>query len=240
MAVEKPTGSEALAILQAAQEAGHLPEGFIEQQLAAMRGETGEQALAAAHVDGAPGKKELSPEESAKLLAILKGRFERNKSLHPTVRWSAVEKSLKAATPEVLFGLYKMEETGGEPDVFMDERNAFVFGDCSAESPSGRRNVVFDKEVEQYASGFNGNAVDMAETMGVELMDEAQYRALQELLPVDAKTWIWLKTPKNVRKVGDALYGFRHVSSVGVLQRAVDNHGGYGAFRAALRVKKVT
>lgn len=219
---------------------GLLSAEFLEGQLAAMRAETGEKAVAVVAVEGKSGKKELSLENQRDLLSVLRGRFYVNKELHPNLQWADVEKSLQAASPEILFGLYKMEETGGEPDVFMDDKDAFVFGDCSAESPVGRRNCVYDKEAEQYASGFNGNAVDMAAAMGVDLMDEAQYRALQDLMPVDTEnTWSRLKTPADVRESGDALFGGRVGSSVGVGRDNAYNHGGSGAFRAALRVPKV-
>lgn len=124
----KPTGDEALAILEAAKEAGHLPEGFIEERLAAMRKETGEKATAVVAVES---KKELAPEEQQVLLSVLKGRFERNKKLHPKIQWTAVEKSLQAC-PDSMWSLQQLEATGGEPDVFMEENDAFVFGDCSA------------------------------------------------------------------------------------------------------------
>lgn len=231
----KPTPAESALILKKAQREGVLPEGYVERELAAIRGVTGGQARTAAGIEG---RKELSPEESAKLLSTLKSRFVGNQKLHPKIQWAAVEKSLQSR-PDLMWSLNKLEETGGEPDVFMEEGNDFVFGDCSAESPAGRRNVVFDKEAEQYASGFNGNAVDMAAEMGVDLMDEAQYHALQKLTPVDASTWSWLRTSADMRKSGDALDGYRDGSSVDVGKYDPNDHADSRAFRAALRVPKV-
>ncbi len=240
MATDSPSNlpsnsADAEALVSQFREKGLLSIEFLERQVAEMQGETGERARAAADVEG---KKELSPEQQRALLLTLQGRFAVNKKLHQKIEWAAVKKSLQAASPEILFGLHKMEETGGEPDVFMDEQDSFVFGDCSAESPSGRRNVVFDKAAEEGVrkGSFNGNAVDMASEMGVDLMDENQYRALQKLLPVDARTWSWLKTPADVRESGNALNGNRDGSSVNVNKNNPNNHNDNRAFRAALRV----
>lgn len=237
----EPSRKELLQIIERAKESGHLPEDFVGRELAAIRGRTGEKALATSTIER---KKELSPEESARLLETLRGRFEKNKILHPETQWAAVEKSLQAR-PDLVWSLQRMEETGGEPDVFMDDKDAFVFGDCSAESPAGRRNCVYDKAAEEGLREvtFAGNAVDMAAEMGVDLMDEAQYCALQELTSIDAKTYSWLKKPANVRKSGRksgrAPFGCRSGSAFIVSKHLSYIHIDSMGFRAVLRVPKV-
>ncbi len=191
-----------------------------------------------------PSSKELSPELQQTLLTTLKSRFTTNSKLHPNTNWADVERAL-LASPETLWSLQKLEETGGEPDVFLDEEDAFVFGDTSSESPSGRRNVVFDKEAEDLErknnpqAVFNGNAADKVQEWNVDFMDELQYRGLQKFKQLDRNTWSWLKTPQDIRKAGDALVGDRGNFGVNVNQGSALRHRGNFGFRCALRVKKV-
>jgi len=207
--------------------------------------ETGERAKRASGIENVKPEKLLDPEAAEALLGTLKSRFETNRKLHEKIKWSDVEKALKAQ-PEKLWSLQQLEATGGEPDVIGEEKGEFVFGDCSAESPEGRRNIVFDKEAEEYLKKHypnetcNGNAADMAAAFGVDFMDEAQYRALQKKLPIDKNTWSWLKTPADIRKSGYALFGYRTNGGVDVLRYNANYHGrgDNRAFRASLRVSK--
>ena len=184
-------------------------------------------------------EKVFSPEQQQKLLGILKSRFELNRGLHDNIQWADVEKALKAH-PEKMWSLQQLEATGGEPDVIGEENGEFVFGDCSAESPSGRRNIVFDKEAEEYLKKYfpdekcNGNAADMVAEYGVDFMDETQYRELQKKLRLDQNTWSWLKTPADIRKSGDAFFGYNY----GFRKGNANLHGADGSFRASLRVPK--
>lgn len=245
---QKPTGDEALAILEAAQKAGHLPEGFIEEQLAAVRGgiqdETHSRVEAAGKVQE---KRELEPAQVEQLMEQLKSNFTNNgrefPKLHPNAKWAEVEASLRAQ-PEMMWSLSKMEETGGRVDVIGEDDGGFLFGDTSRESPDGRRNVVYDRKAEDDLKRLypdetcNGNAEDTAASWGVELESEEQYRALQGKVPLDARTWSWLKTPQDIRDVGLALYGFRDGEYVGVDRFHAFDRGDGGGFRCALRVKK--
>lgn len=203
---------------------------------------------------GISEKKFLSPDVQQALLSVLKSRFEVNKQLHPNTNWSDVEKALHAS-PETLWSLQQLERTGGEPDVFLDEQDAFVFGDCSVESPSGRRDVVFRKRAEDWLMNCqalpkreivpNGNAADRVTEWGVEFMDEAQYRALQELGTFDCQTSSWLESPVEdmralLRRAGLAMHGYRRYDMKVMVREDVDwIHAPSIGFRCVLRVKKV-
>jgi hypothetical protein len=220
-------------------ETGRLSEEVVNSELDSIREVTGERAQFASETE-----KRLSMEQRDALLGLLKSRFETNQRLHQKIQWSDVEKALKA-NPDKLWSLQQMEATGGEPDIIGEEKGEFVFGDCSLESPSGRRNVVFDKEAQEYlkkhypAEVCICNAADMAKEMGVDFMDEEQYRALQKICAIDKKnTWSWLKTPVNIRKSGDALYGRRYYGGEYVDQYNAHSRDDHGAWRAALRVPK--
>ncbi len=197
-------------------------------------------------VEMAAVEKELTPEGQKHQLGMLKSRFHdpKHMKLHGGVLWADVEKALKAS-PEKLWSLQQLEATGGEPDVIGEDKDEFVFGDCSTESPPGRRNVVFDRAAEEYlkerypGKKINGNAVDMAAEYGVDLMDEEQYRVLQKKLQFDRNTWSWLKTPSHIRKNGFALDGSYHSRRVPGSQAGVRFYRSNRGFRAVLRVKKV-
>jgi len=211
------------------------------KQLGQIRETTGERLKAASEVQ--PAKKQLSPEQQKQLLGVLEQRFIFNRKLHENVQWSDVEKSLKAH-PEKLWSLWKLEVTGGAPDVIYEESGEFIFGDCSAESPSGRRNVVFDKEAQEWFEKHNpnlkcnGNATDMVAEYGAEFMTENQFNALQEKLRVDRHTRSWLKTPDDIRKSGDALVGFHDGNYVRVHEMDVTSCNRGRGFRCVLRVPK--
>ena len=185
--------------------------------------------------------RELSPEQKSKLFATLEARFKSKPEHYKRIEgvdFADVKKALEA-NPEALYSLYKMEETGGEPDVLSVDINDYIFADFSKESPIGRRNCVYDKEAEKDADGFNGNAVDMAKEFDIDLMSEGAYRAMQKKGAFDIESRSWLATPVDTRESGDALRGDRYGGAVGVRRnnayRCDDSRG----WRGVLRVRKV-
>jgi hypothetical protein len=184
-------------------------------------------------------KKELSPEQREKLLRELKARFEKNMNRHKGLEWAKVQAKLEAAT-EKLRSLNEMERTGGEPDVTGHDKKTgeYIFYDCSAESPKGRRNVCYDREGQEARKTFKpeDNAVDMAAAMGIELLTEEQYRELQKLGNFDTKTSSWVKTPSDIRKLGGALFADRRYGNVFVYHNSAPSYYGVRAFRGSLRV----
>lgn len=183
----------------------------------------------------------LSVEQRQELLGLLKARFEQNMNRHPGLEWAGVQAKLEAS-PEKLRSLHEMESTGGEPDVIgYDEKTGeYLFCDCSAESPAGRRNVCYDREGQQAREkqGIHphGNAVDMAAAMGIELLSEEQYRALQSLGAFDTKTSSWVKTPPDIRKLGGALFADRRYGHVFVYHNSAPSFYSARGFRGLLRV----
>ena len=186
-------------------------------------------------------KKELSPEQREELLRTLKARFEKNINCHKGLEWAKVQARLKANT-EKLWSLNEMERTGGEPDVIgHDEKTGeYIFCDCSAESPKGRRNVCYDRkgqeEREKHGVHPEGNAIDMAAAMGIELLAEEEYRELQKLGDFDTKTQSWLKTPSDIRKLGGAIFADRRYDHVFVFHNSAPSFYSNRAFRGLLRV----
>jgi len=184
-------------------------------------------------------KKELSREQREELLGVLKARFEKNMKRHNGLEWAKVQAKLEAST-EKLWSLNEMERTGGEPDVvgFDKKTGEFIFFDCSAESPAGRRNVCYDREGLESRKSFKpeANAVDMAASMGIGLLEEKQYRELQELGNFDTKTSSWLKTPADIRKLGGALFADRRYGKVFVYHNGAPSYYAVRAFRGSLRV----
>ncbi|SEN92219.1 Protein of unknown function [Amphibacillus marinus] len=159
----------------------------------------------------------LSNEQQATLLATLKSRFEKNADRHPTLAWADIQVKLEGDT-EKLWSLYEMEQTGGEPDVVWYDNKAdkYSFCDCAPESPKGRRSLCYDREaLESRKKNKPDNSVtDLAALMGIELLTESEYRALQELGSFDQKTSSWIQTPEDIRAKGGALfcdYRFGHV-----------------------------
>src|SRR5882757_7522401 len=155
------------------------------------------------------GKKELSQERGEELLSALKARFEKNMHRHKGLEWAKVQAKLEAST-EKLWSLNEMESTGGEPDVVGHEKKTgeYIFYDCSAESPKGRRSVCYDGEALESRKEHKpeNNAIDMAVAIGIELLTEEEYRELQKLGNFDTKTSSWVKTPADIRKLGGALF----------------------------------
>lgn len=185
----------------------------------------------------------LNP-ELQKVLNFLKPRFEQNMHRHKGIRWEQVEKRLLEADPKKLWSLSEMERTGGEPDVVgLDKMTSeLIFQDRSAESPTGRRNCVYDKDGEEKLRReypdrtCNSNAVDMATQMGVELLDEKEYREAQEIDELDNNNWSWLKTPINRRKEGFAHFGIRDEFILEIRDSDPAYYGADGGWRGSLRV----
>ena len=184
-------------------------------------------------------KKELSREQREELLKSLKARFEKNMNRHKGLEWAKVQAKLEAHT-EKLWSLNEMERTGGEPDVVGHDKKTgeYIFYDCSAESPKGRRNVCYDREGQEARKAFKpeDNAIDMAATMSIELLTEEQYRGLQKLGNFDTKTSSWLKTPISIRNLGGALFADRRYGNVFVYHNSAPSYYAARAFRGSLRV----
>lgn len=184
-------------------------------------------------------KKKLTPIEAEDLFTILKGRFEENMNRHKGLKWTEVQKKLEANTDK-LWSLNEMEQTGGEPDVvgFDKETGEYLFFDCSAESPDGRRSVCYDREglESRKAHKPDNTAIDMANEMGIELLTEEQYRELQKLGEFDTKTSSWLKTPDDVRKLGGAIFGDFRFGRVFIYHNGAQSYYGARGFRGILRI----
>ncbi|HEX2788533.1 MAG TPA: DUF4256 domain-containing protein [Ignavibacteria bacterium] len=184
-------------------------------------------------------KKKLSSEQSKQLLRTLKTRFEENMKRHKGVEWNKVQTKLEAKT-EKLWSLNEMENTGGEPDVvgYDKKKDEYIFYDCSAESPKGRRSICYDREALDSRKEFKpeNNAIDMAGSMGIEILTEEQYRELQELGNFDTKTSSWLKTPSDIRKLGGAIFGDRRYDTVFVYHNGASSYYAARGFRGSLKV----
>ena len=183
--------------------------------------------------------KGLKAKESEELLNTLKARFEKNMNRHKGVEWSKVQTKLEGNT-EKLWSLNEMERTGGEPDVVgLDKKTGeYIFYDCSAESPKGRRSVCYDGEALESRKEHRpkNSAVDMAVAMGIELLTEEQYRELQKLGAFDAKTSSWIITPPDIRTLGGALFADFRYGHVFVSHNGAESYYAARAFRGALRV----
>lgn len=184
-------------------------------------------------------KKELSQEQREELLGTLKARFEKNMHRHKDIEWAKVQEKLEANTDK-LWSLNEMERTGGEPDVvgYDKKKDEYIFYDCSAESPKGRRSVCYDREALESRKKHKpeNNAIDMATAMGIELLTEEQYRSLQELENFDLKTSSWVQTPADIRELGGALFCDRRYDTVFVYHNGAESYYAARGFRGALRV----
>jgi hypothetical protein len=173
------------------------------------------------------------------LIETLKTRFEDNMTRHPGLDWAAVQARIEA-NPEKLWSLTQMEHTGGEPDVvgYDEKSREFIFVDCSAESPSGRRSLCYDRAGLESRKEHRpeSTAVDKAEAMGIEILSEDEYRHLQTLGKFDAKTSSWLKTPPEIRKLGGAIFGDFRFGRVFVYHNGAQSYYGGRGFRGLLRV----
>ncbi|KWX78641.1 DUF4256 domain-containing protein [Paenibacillus jilunlii] len=181
----------------------------------------------------------LSPEQREGLLETLKARFEKNMNRHQGLDWANVQAKLEAQ-PEKLWSLYEMERTGGEPDVVGHdlETDGYIFYDCSAESPKGRRSICYDREALESRKEHKpqNNAIEMAAAMGIELLTEAQYREMQKLGKFDLKTSSWVKTPESIRKLGGAVFCDRRYDTVFMYHNGAESYYGARGFRGSLRV----
>ncbi|UOR12677.1 DUF4256 domain-containing protein [Halobacillus amylolyticus] len=184
-------------------------------------------------------KKELSLEQREELLKVLKARFEKNMNRHKGLEWAKVQAKLDDNI-EKLWSLNEMERTGGEPDVVDYDKNKgeYIFYDCSAESPKGRRSVCYDREALESRKKHkpDNNAIDMATAMGVELLTEEQYRALQKHENLDKKTSSWVQTPSDIRELGGALFCDYRFGHVFVYHNGASSYYGARGFRGSLRV----
>ena len=184
---------------------------------------------------------ELSPEQGKKLFKTLKVRFEKNMNRHKGLEWPEIQAKLEAH-PEKLSSLYAMESTGGEPDVvgYDEKTGEYIFYDCSAQSPKGRRRICYDGEAqeEREKKGVHpaGNAIDIAAAMGIELLNEDQYRALQKLGEFDTTTSSWIQTPTDIRRRGGAIFADRRFDHVFVYHNSAPTFYAARGFRGSLRV----
>ena len=184
-------------------------------------------------------KKDFSPKQSKELLGALKARFEKNMDRHRGLEWAEVQAKLET-NPSKLWSLNEMERTGGEPDVVGHDKNMgeYIFHDCSVQSPSGRRNVCYDREAleARRENKPKNSAFDMGAAMGIELLTEKRYRELQELGEFDTKTSSWVQTPANIRELGGALFCDRRYNHVFVYHNGADSYYANRGFRGSLRV----
>jgi len=184
-------------------------------------------------------KKELSPKQSKELLRVLKVRFEKNMNRHKNLEWVKVQAKLETNTKK-LWSLNEMEKTGGEPDVvgYDSKTDEYIFYDCSAESPKGRRSLCYDREalVKRKEHKPRNNTVDMASSIGIELLTEEQYRELQKLGEFDLKTSSWVETPVDIRKLGGAIFCDRRYDTVFVYHNGAESYYAARGFRGLLKV----
>jgi hypothetical protein len=186
-----------------------------------------------------PTTKNLPTDQQKELLNQLQTRFEKNKDRHKNINWLQVEEKL-IANPAKLCSLYEMERTGGEPDLIAQDNTTgdYLFYDCSAETPAGRRSVCYDREgwESRKENRPENNALDMAAAMGIEILTEEQYRTLQAFGPFDTKTSSWIKTPADIRKLGGALYGDYRYGHVFIYHNGAQSYYAVRGFRGLLKV----
>jgi len=184
-------------------------------------------------------KKDLSPERREELIRALKARFEKNMNRHRGLEWDRAQAKLEV-NAEKLWSLNEMERTGGEPDVVGHDKKTgeYIFYDCSAESPKGRRSLCYDREAleSRKENRPEDSAMNLASAMGIELLTEEQYRELQKLENFDTKTSSWVKTPSDIRKLGGALFCDRRYNTVFVYHNGAESYYAARAFRGLLRV----
>ena len=183
--------------------------------------------------------KKLSADQTKKLLSILQDRFEKNSQRHKGIAWASIQAKLETNN-EKLWCSNEMEKTGGEPDVvgYDKKKDEYLFVDCSIESPVGRRSVCYDRAGLESRKEFKpeNNAIDMAADMGIELLNEEQYKALQQLGNFDNKTSSWLKVPAEIRKLGSAIFADYRYGNVFVYHNGPQSYYGGRGFRGCLRI----
>jgi uncharacterized protein YpuA (DUF1002 family) len=184
-------------------------------------------------------KRELSPKQREELLNTLRTRFEKNIHRHKDIDWNEVESKLKN-NADKLWSLNEMERTGGEPDVvgYDNKSGKYIFYDCSAESPSGRRSLCYDAEAlaSRKENKPKDSAVNLASAMGIDLITEEQYRQLQKLGEHDLKTSSWVKTPENIRKLGGAIFCDRRYDTIFTYHNGAESYYAARGFRGVLKV----
>jgi hypothetical protein len=184
-------------------------------------------------------KKELPPGQREELFKVLKARFEKNMNRHKGLEWTKIRAKLEADA-EKLWSLGEMERTGGEPDVVGHDikTGEYIFHDCSAESPNGRRSLCYDRPAQEERKEHKpkDSATNMADAMGIELLTEEQYCELQKLGEFDTATSSWLKTPSDIRKLGGAIFGDRRYGTVFVYHNGAESYYAARGFRGSLRV----
>jgi len=184
-------------------------------------------------------KKKLSAEQSRELILVLRARFEKNRNRHKSIEWADVQAKLEV-NPSKLWSLNQMETTGGEPDVIGYDKKTgeYIFFDCAAESPAGRRSICYDHEALEARKEHKpkDSAIGMADDMGIEILTEEQYRDLQQLGKFDARTSSWIKTPAEIRKLGGAIFADWRYGQVFVYHNGAESYYGVRAFRGSLRV----
>ena len=185
-------------------------------------------------------KNEITIQQKVELISILKVRFKKNTNLHPDLDWKKVEAKLENATANKLWSLLQMEKTGGEPDVvhYNAATNEYTFYDCVAESPKERRSFCYDQQAldARKSNKPKNSAVAMATEMGIELLTEEEYNALQQLGNFDNKTSSWLKTPDKIRKLGGAIFGDFRFDTVFVYHNGAESYYGGRGFRGSLKI----
>ena len=213
-----------------------------ESYMQASRGTKSKSLREATGKDTASGiktKKELAPGQREELLSTLKTRFEKNMNRHKGIEWVKVQAKLEGNTNK-LWSLNEMERTGGEPDVvgYDRKKGEYIFYDCSAESPQGRRSLCYDREALESRKEHKpkNNAMDMAAAMGIEILTEEQYRELQKLGGFDMKTSSWVKTPNEIRKLGGAIFCDRRYDHVFTYHNGAESYYAARGFRGSLRV----
>ena len=183
--------------------------------------------------------KGLSPEQGEELLSTLKARFEKHINRHKDIDWAMVQARIEADAGK-LWSLHEMERTGGEPDVVAEDvkMGDYIFYDCSAESPKGRRSICYDREALESRKEHKpaDSAINMATAMGIDILTEEQYRELQQLGEFDAKTSSWVKTPSDIRKLGGALYCDRRYNHVFLGHNGAESYYASRGFRGLLRI----
>jgi len=191
------------------------------------------------HKPSKSAKKELTREQREQLLKTLKARFEKNMNRHQGLDWAKIQARLDA-NAEKLWSLHEMEQTGGEPDVVDHNKKTgeYIFYDCSAETPKDRRSLCYDREAldSRKENKPKGNAMEMAATMGIELLTEEQYRGLQNLEEFDTKTSSWLQTPSRIRELGGALFCDRRFDTVFTYHNGAESYYAARGFRGSLSV----
>ncbi len=186
-------------------------------------------------------KKELSAAQHQELLDVLKTRFAKNKSRHPDLDWAKIQAKLsETGSRNKLWSLFEMERTGGEPDVvgFDKKTGEYIFYDCSAESPKGRRSLCYDHQALEARKEHKpeNSAIEMANDMGIALLTEEQYRELQKIGPFDAKTSSWIQTPAAIRKLGGAIFADFRFGHVFVYHNGAESYYAARGFRGLIRV----